>query len=451
MLQSKVFRSLLLASIFMIVVTGFYFYPQLSIATGYAAKKVCTCTLATGRALEEVEHNDLYFNILTIVRNKINSDNASVTSSIFGLAPQTAVYKPGIGCILLNGVDDYHVVFPKYFAPTDSKVDTAFSVVKKMTTGIDSIGLLAAVADAFDADDRLDHKRTTAVVVIHRDTLVAERYSKPFDVNTPQLGWSMTKSLMNTFAGLLVYEGKITQDQQPLFEVWKKDARKQITLTHMLQMNSGLEWEEDYTSVSDATSMLYKSEDVSAIALQKPLSHDPGKYWYYSSGTSNLLSRYFRNIIGNDEAYHIYLKEKLFDVIGMHTAFIETDETGTFIGSSYGYATPRDWAKFGLLYLHDGVWKGRRILPQNWVAFSRTGATGSNGKYGAQFWLNQKGIQYPDAPNDMLIADGYQGQFVFIIPSHDAVIVRMGTGGEHFDPNIFMKNILAALPKSKIK
>lgn len=320
-----------------------------------------------------------------------------------------------------------------------------------MTTGIDSIGLMAAIANAFDADNKLDYKRTTAVVVIHKDTLVAEGYSKPFDANTPQLAWSMTKSLMNTFAGLLVYEGKITLDQQPLFDVWKKDDRKQITLTHMLQMKSGLEWEEDYTSVSDATRMLYKSEDVSAIALQKPLLHDPGTSWYYSSGTSNLLSRYFRNVIGNDRGYYTYLKQKLFDVIGMSTAFIETDETGTFIGSSYGYATPRDWAKFGLLYLHDGVWQGRRILPQNWVDFSRTATNGSNGKYGAHFWLNQKGIQYPDAPHDMLIADGYQGQFVFIIPSHDAVIVRMGTGGEHFDPNIFLKNILAALPKSKIK
>jgi CubicO group peptidase (beta-lactamase class C family) len=429
-----------------ILSAGVYFYPQLAIATGYAAKKVCTCTYATGRDLEEVERNDLYFNILTKVDNKLNKADYSVTSTLFGLSPQTAKFKPGIGCILLDGKDDYNVTFP---IATVSKVqiDSAFKAVDIATVDVDRARLQNAVNEAFDTNDALNHKRTTAVVIIHRDTLIAEKYAKPFDKETPQLGWSMTKSMMNTFAAILIHQGKLKAEQNNLFTSWANDDRKKISVTNLLQMNSGLSWEEDYATVSDATKMLYRSEDVAAIPLSKTLQFEIGKKWYYSSGTTNLLSKYFRNMLADDKMYLTFLKQNLFDVLGMHSAFIETDETGTFIGSSYGYATPRDWAKYGMLYLHDGVWQGKRLLPEGWVAFSKAAAEGSNGIYGAQFWLNQKGIQYPDAPHDMFIADGFQGQSVFIIPSHDLVIVRMGTGGDHFDTNLFLKNILASIPK----
>lgn len=444
MVKFKILKIVGLILVFLFLAVGLYFFPQFSIATGYSAKKVCTCTFVMDRELEEIEHNDLYFNILTKVNNKIDRTKLSVTSTLFGLAPQTAVFKPGIGCVLLVGKDDIQIAFPEK-AKTNLAEDSAFKATHLLTKGVDSIKLMQAIYDAFDPNDTLSHKRTTAVVVIHRDTLIAEKYAKPFDPLIPQLGWSMTKSLMNTFAGILVSQGKIKIDQNNLFHSWQNDDRRNITLANLLQMNSGLSWEEDYTKVSDATKMLYKSEDVSAISLSKNLDFPVGTHWYYSSGTTNLLSKYFRNILNDDKQYLSFLKQNLFDVIGMTSAFIETDETGTFIGSSYGYATPRDWAKYGLLYLRDGVWKGVRLLPEGWVDFSKKEAKGSNGKYGAQFWLNQNGVQYPDAPHDMLIADGYQGQFVFVIPSHDLVIVRMGTGGDHFDANLLLKNIIASI------
>lgn len=449
MSKLKILKFVSLTLLVLVLTAGFYFFPQLAIATGYAAKKVCTCTYATGRELEEVEQNDLYFSILTLVDNELDIAKSSITSKLFGFSPKTAVFKPGIGCVLLDGKDDFNVRFPST-EKSNHSIDSIFSFKQGTTKGVNKKLLLQTVNEAFDPNDALNQKRTTAVLVIHRDTLIAEEYAKPFAVNTPQLGWSMTKSMMNTFAGLLIQQGKMKTDQTHLFASWATDARKNISLTHLLQMNSGLSWDEDYTTVSDATKMLYSSEDVSTIPLSKSLEYEIGKTWYYSSGTTNLLSKYFRNILGDDRLYLTFLKEHLFDVLGMDSAFIETDETGTLIGSSYGYATPRDWAKYGLLYLYDGIWQGKRLLPEGWVAFSKESATGSNGIYGAQFWLNQNGVQYPDAPHDMLIADGYQGQFVFIIPSYDVVIVRMGTGGKEFDTNLFLKNILAAIPP-KIK
>jgi CubicO group peptidase (beta-lactamase class C family) len=441
-------KSLFYSSISVLIffsAVAFYYYPQLAVATGYASKKMCTCSFVSGRDEDEIMRNDLYFSILSIVNTDINVKDSSVVSTIFGLAPNTAKYKNGLGCILLpDNKDDYNVAVAPF-----SKKDTIielFATEKGMTKGIEKDRLMQAIDGAFDADGKLDDKRTTAILIIHKDTLIVEKYAPPFHKNMAQLGWSMTKSWMNTMAGIMVLQGKLKLDQNQLFEEWKGDVRKDITVQHLLQMNSGLAWDEDYTTVSDATKMLYKSEDVAYIPLSKQLVHPLGKFWYYSSGTSNLLSKLYRNILG-DASYHSYLKQNFFLPLGMNSAFIETDETGTFIGSSYGYATPRDWAKFGLLYLHDGVIFGKRYLPEAWVNFSASEATGSQGKYGAQFWLNKRGSQYPDAPHDMLIADGFQGQYVFIIPSHQAVIVRMGTGGENFDVNAFIKEVLSAFPK----
>lgn len=423
------------------------YFPMLSIATGYTAKKVCTCTFLSKREKQEIVRNDLYFSILSHVNVDIDIPKNTVTTSIFGLAPQTAVFRQGIGCILLDGADDYQVKFnPNELL--DAKVDTFFKQ-KYITVGTNQDKLQQAIDHAFDPDNQLIEKRTTAVLVIHKDTLIAEKYAPPFNAAMAQLGWSMTKSLMNAFAGILQQQGKLKLDQNNLFKDWSNDERRDISIKNLLQMNSGLEWDEDYTTSSDATQMLYNAEDVSVIPIGKKISTKRGESWYYSSGTSNILSKYYRNLLG-DSIYRTFLNTHLFAPLGMNSALIETDETGTFIGSSYGYATPRDWAKFGLLYLHDGIWNGKRLLPEGWTTVTRSEATGSDGKYGAQFWLNKNGVQYPDAPHDMLIADGYQGQFVFVIPSHDAVIVRMGTGGSHFDVNDFLKEVLATLPK-KIK
>jgi CubicO group peptidase (beta-lactamase class C family) len=191
--------------------------------------------------------------------------------------------------------------------------------------------------------------------------------------------------------------------------------------------------------------MLFLDKDMSKTQLNKPLVGKPNNSWNYSSGTTNLLSGFIRNQFKTHQQYLDFWYSALIDKIGMHTMMIETDLSGNYVGSSYGWATPRDWAKFGLLYLHNGNWNGEQILNKSWVTYSATPTNGSNGEYGAHFWLNAGGV-YPNAPKDIFSCNGYQGQRVFIIPSKDLVIVRMGlTEDSSFNFDAFLKSILASI------
>jgi CubicO group peptidase (beta-lactamase class C family) len=199
--------------------------------------------------------------------------------------------------------------------------------------------------------------------------------------------------------------------------------------------------------------MLFKKRDAGIYASHAPLKDEPGKVFYYSSGTTNILSWILRNKVG-DSVHHRFPYENLFYKIGMNSMIMEPDAGGTFIGSSYAYATARDWARFGLLFLNDGMWGSERILPEGWVEFTSTPAVGApKGEYGAQFWLNagSKGNpenrMYPDVPTDLFWADGYEGQNVFIIPSENLVIVKLSqSSGNYLDDNKFLSEIIRALP-----
>lgn len=430
------------------VAIALYFYPQLSIATGYAAKGVCTCTFAAGRLPADIQQQDLHFSILKFVTNDVDDQSQQVTSTFMGMSPQTAVFRHGLGCILVHGKDDYNVKFPQLKDTVAQQVSWPINGTDELslTNGTDIDALNKAIDKVFDPNGGIVSKRTSTVIVIHNDTIVAERYASTFNEHTVQLGWSMTKSWMNTFAGLLVKDELTAISKDHLFADWKGDDRKDLTLHNLLQMNSGLDWDEEYAKVSDATKMLYNSEDVSQIPMSNKLTASRGTFWEYSSGTSNLLSKYFRNTLNDDDLYLSYLKKNLFDKIGMTSAFVECDESGTLIGSSYGYATAKDWARYGLLYLHNGIWNDVRILPVGWTTYTQTEAVGSNGGYSAQFWLNKNGVAYPDAPYDLYSANGFNGQHVFIIPSRNVVIVRLGLSDDGFDKNLFLKEVLAALP-----
>jgi CubicO group peptidase (beta-lactamase class C family) len=212
-------------------------------------------------------------------------------------------------------------------------------------------------------------------------------------------------------------------------------------------MNSGLEFNEGYSTVklTDVTTMLTKKGDMgSYTASKKPLAK-PDSIWNYSSGTSNLIQDYLRSVIGKDEEYLVYPRNKLFSRIGMQTAVWEPDASGTFVGSSYFYATIRDYARFGLLYLHNGNWLGEQLLPEEWVKYTTTPAKGSDGNYGAHFWINSSG-EYPGVPADLFYADGHDGQFIYIIPSKHLVVVRNGfSPGDMFDDKAFLKRICDAV------
>jgi CubicO group peptidase (beta-lactamase class C family) len=192
-----------------------------------------------------------------------------------------------------------------------------------------------------------------------------------------------------------------------------------------MQMQSGLQWNENYGTRSDVTVMLYCKNDFARFAYDQPLKYPIGSKWQYSSGSVNIINHLMRKSLNNDAEYYSFANTRLFNKIGMPDAVFEVDAAGNQVGSSYFYATARDYARFGLLYLHDGVFNGERILPEGWVKYSTTPASDSKGSYGSLFWLN-KSKDYPSAPEDMYLCNGHDGQFIFIIPLKDLVVVVLG-------------------------
>ena len=424
--MKKLIRYFLLVVLAAIIWAFFaLFYPRTPIISGFAAHSVCSCHFIAHRNQADIERNDNDIDIISQAKNVIDEKEQSVTSTIFGLRKRKAIYRKGYGCVLI-GLDGTVPADFNHVPPKGSLSDSLPWPYGKKEVAAIRPDVQEIVRQAFDKPGE-NIQKTRAVVVVHRGQIVGEQYAPGFDKETPLLGWSMTKSIVNALYGIQVMRGKIDIHQPVNPPEWT-DNRKAITYNNLLQMNSGLEWTEDYASISDATKMLFEASDVSGVQLNKPLEFPIGEHWEYSSGTTNLLSGLLRRQFATTQSYLDFPHEALFGKLGMNSMVLETDLVGNYIGSSYSFATPRDWAKFGLLYLQDGVWNGERILPEGWVRYTATPAQGSEGDYGAQFWLNAGG-EYPKSPKDMFYCDGYQGQYVYILPSQDLVIVRMGLLG----------------------
>jgi CubicO group peptidase (beta-lactamase class C family) len=286
-----------------------------------------------------------------------------------------------------------------------------------------------------------------AFLVIHKGLVVSERYLPGFNASTRFLSWSMAKSFTNALVGLQVSQGKLAVDMPAGIEEWQHDNRKNITIGHLLRMESGLAWNEDYGNRSDVTLMLYRHGNFSGYAAAKALKETPGTTWNYSSGTTNILCRVLRQRFPSDQAFYDDIQIDLLSRIGIRNAVFETDVTGIPVGSSYLFATARDYGRFGLLYLNKGMFAGQRILPEEWIQYSVTPSPASKGAYGAHFWLNRN-LFHPDAPEDMFSANGHDGQRIFIIPSRDLVVVILGCSPkpDHtIDFNRLLRDILREL------
>lgn len=440
-----------IATLVIIVVSQ---YPKLYLATGYGAKSMATAVFIAERDPQLVKLTDLDYSIVKYTQSIVDYENKSVTTSFWGMAKQTAVYRQGFGCCLIGDLpaDSLRTLT---FTPPIKRREGAWRIawpdgdLKKDTvySEIDSIKLKSAIDAAFDNSSEYK-KRTAAVVVIYKGELIAEKYARELGItpDTRIWGWSMSKSIMNAMAGVLSKQGKLDVNAAAPVPQWLNDRRRDITINDLMHMSSGLKWDEDYGDVSSATNMLYRSPDCYKIAIDVPYQKKSGTEWKYSSGTSNILSGIIRTLIVNDKNYHEFPYREIFNKIGITTMIMETDAAGNFVGSSYCYATARDWARFGLLYYNDGIWKGDTILPKGWVAYTRTPVTASKGEYGAQFWLNRS-KKLHDAPEDMFSSNGHRGQRVFIIPSRNLVIVRLGFSEEGFNHNEFLKGILASIKK----
>ena len=431
-----------------VCIVAYLNYPKLTILTGYSAKNMNSSVFIANRSLEYTDTNDNNFSPVNLAEDSIDRKKNTTIASVFGLKARKAIYREGLGSVLIN--DDFDENAP-VLVPNRTIINTGLSYpygeLEQKDTVFGSVNykkIDEAVTSIFDAGvEKI--KKTRAVLVIHKDQIIAEKYIEGLDKTSKLLGWSMTKSILSTVYGVMDKQGKIDINNNAPIHEWQNDERKNITIHNLLQMNCGLEWDEDYGSISDATKMLYVDTDMTTAQIHKKAIHKPNEYWYYSSGVSNLLSGILRKQFKSYQEYLDYPYREFIDKIGMHSMLMETDMAGNFVGSSYAWATVRDWGKFGLLYLHKGNWNGEQIFNPDWVEYVTTPSPTSEGDYGGHFWLNAGGF-YPDAPRDMFSANGFQGQRVFIIPSKDLVIVRFGLIGDAgVDFNTFLKEVVSAI------
>lgn len=411
------------------ILFGFYYlYVRLPVINGYAAKNMCSCVFVAGREQKEIEAKDLNFSFIKYVSNTIDYQNKTVTSSFLGMCSQKAFYNEKTGCYLVTTGKPFDLTALNITPAKPEAISSLFADfdnLEPLPKKVNQNKLKAAIDNHFTEVEGENPKNTRAIVVLYGNQLIAEQYAEGFDKNTKQLGWSMAKSIMNTLVGILIKKGEIELHKTTGIEKWQNDNRKNITWNQLLQMNSGLEWEENYGSISDVTKMLYTEDDSYGFAIDHQLEGEIGKDWKYSSGTSNILSGLIRKQLADDAAYLNFANKELFNWIGAESMVLETDPSGTIVGSSYAWATPRDWAKYGLLYLKNGKVADQQIFPDWWTEYTASPAEGSEGKYGAQFW-KQNDEEYPNVPKDMYFADGFQGQRIFIIPSKNIVVVRFG-------------------------
>ena len=441
-----------------------YTWELISIGVAYKAKVLCSGVFVSKRSPEVILNSDLAVDDLAILRlidANVDRPTQTASSNFLGLIGQTAVYRPGLGCTLVFAGHEYRE--PGGLDPAIPAVGPAHSrwpeghPKAEIAEHVDR-GLLETALDlAFFEPDPKHLRRTRAVVVVHKGQIVGERYAPGFDQNTPLIGWSMTKSVMHALVGVLVKEGKLSLTGRVQAPEWQEatNGRSIITVAHLLQMTSGLDFDEDYTDpLADVTYMLLRVPDMAGYAARKKLVTEPGSQWSYSSGTTNILSRVMRHAVG-DSDYPSFPRRALFEPLGMESAVIEPDESGSFVGSSYMYATARDWAKFGLLYLRDGIWNDQRILPEGWVRHATTPAPGAPAHaFGAHFWLmipNEyaTGGDASRLPDDAFHAAGHEGQFVTIVPSRDLVIVRLGLSrfASAWQHDTFVSKVLDAVKR----
>lgn len=417
------------------------------VAVAYEAKGLCSEVFLAGRPADAVLAGEFdgINPAFAYIGARIDARERRVDASLFRLGRARAIYRDGFGCTIEAGGAPAPLAAPRTAVTPEPWVEAASN---PGPAGIDRAAIEAALADAFASETA----NTRAMLVAVDGELVAERYAPGFDATTPFLSWSMAKSVTVSLVGAAVLRGYLdVNDPAPVPE-WQGDAaRSAITWNDLLRMQSGLEFGEDYGDpTSDVSTMLFRAREAGAVAAAKPLVHRPGEAWSYSSGTTNLVARTLAAVLAaRGVDYFEFAREALFAPLGAASFVLEPDSSGHSIGSSYIYATARDWARLGELYLEDGVWNGERLLPEGWSAYVSSPTRASDGQYGAHFWLNRDGADgyqraIPGAPEDVYMMSGHEGQYVFIIPDKRAVVVRTGMTRGH-NPMPFVASAVGAI------
>lgn len=447
--NTKSIKKIVLILLVVILIGATLFLNYLMpVITGYSAKYLCSAIFISHRQQADTENTDLNFSFIKYVTNKVDRKNKSVTSS-FLWGKSKAIYRPGFGATLLQNQADEKALrkikFPDNVLPAYNP-DTLDWPLGDILPNIVPNPKLETIKNQL-----IDHHKyggnIYAFLVLHKGLPVVEGYQKGFTSKTRLLGWSMAKSFTNTLVGTMVKNGVLDEYSPANIAEWKNDDRKNITLNDLMRMQSGLEWNEGYGSRTDVTSMLYAEKDFAQYAFSRNQIAKPAEKWVYSSGSTNIVNFAMRKKFKTDQDYYRYTYQQLFNKIGMSKAIFEVDATGTLVGSSYIYASARDYARYALLHLQNGNFNGEQILPNNWVEKITTPTKDSNGIYGSCFWLNQNNY-LKDAPSDTYSCNGHDGQRIYMIPSLDLAVIILGYSPKpknEIDYNSLLKDVIESI------
>lgn len=421
---SRVLRFAAAATIIAMVGGALWLYfaspALLRVGAGYSAKIVCSNVFLAGRDPDEVLAIDVQapgHPLLKLMKIDVDRQERQVRAALLGLfAGNEAAYRDGLGCAVTPAGEVIAVAPQEGRAPISAAAPTPWPEGEVVESDQQVAALLS--------DPAFTGPGMRATVVIHGGRIIGEIYGDGFSKETPLLGWSMTKTVNAVLIGTLLQKGRLRLDDRGLLPQWQDDPREDITLADLLAMEDGLTFNENYGSVTDVTRMLYLEADMGAYAADAPLGAEPGQRFSYSSGAAVLLSRIWMNRLDDPAAALSYPQQALFRPLGMNSAVMETDAAGTFVGSSYMYATARDWARLAQFLLRDGVWNNERLLPENFVELMSQPNMTSGGRYSRmQTWLAG---EEADLPDDAFFLQGHDGQTIAVIPSLDLAVVRLG-------------------------
>ena len=405
------------------------------VATGVVAHNVCSKTFVSGldpqTVFSETIERDGLRRLRRLLKFQLDRTARTVDASVAGMFGSHAVFHEGFGCVLRHGTKEPYIPKSDVEALRTPKSPPLLpEIAGPEVVQPSDPALKAALDHAFEEPAEPPFRRTKAVVVVHDGKVVAERYAAGIGVETPLLGLSMTKSVTNALIGVLTQQGLVTPSMPAPVPEWRGDLRREIEVEHLLRMTTGLALDETNSGFDPASQMVYLHDDMAGFAVNAAVIVPPGTRWAYSSPTTQLLARIVRDAVGGPEQTLTFAWRELFNPLGMRNVTLEFDASGTLQGSTYMLASARDWARFGLLFLYDGVVGGKRVLHEDWVDFSAAATLDSD--YGAGFWTNRS--EHPNAkgrvrlgiPRDAFFASGDLGQRIVIMPSQHLVVVRLG-------------------------
>lgn len=432
-----------------LVGAGVHYRPDqaIRVATGFVAHGVCSKTFVSGldprTVFTEVLDRAGIRLLAPVLRFDLDRTAHTIDASTLGLFRSRAAFREGFGCVDVHGLREAYQLKSDVDALKAKTPPSLPPIAGAAVVEPSDPALKAALDHAFSEPAAPPFRRTKAVVVVHNGKVIAERYAAGIGVDTALPGFSMTKSVVNALIGVLTQQGLVTPSMPAPIPEWRGagDPRREIEVEHLMRMTSGLDLDES-NSGFDPSSRMYLHDDTAGYAVQAPMIAPIGKRWAYSSPTTQILSRIIRDAAGGPEQALALAWRELFNPLGMRHVTLEFDGAGTMIGSTYMLASARDWARFGLLYLGDGMAGDKRVLHPDWVDFCAAATLETD--YAAGFWTNRS--EHPRAkarvnagiPRDAFFASGDLGQRIIIVPSQRLVVVRLG---DSVDPTGDMKGI----------